>query len=169
MKVLLTTVITSFIALCAMAQSNETSFGYPTPKVFLIGQYESQYNQLSASTASFVDVCDDDVRKAYWQLRQLAVDMQKSAFAEGFDLNGVKCWIHFFWNPDGSIRHIVYYLKPSSRNISTEALTAFFTRFANTHRLPIQANSSFQLYTSLSFPVLQYEKAETLKRHHTQY
>ena len=154
---------------CAAAQPPNAQPEAITPKVFLIGQYEAHYNAQVAASTSLVRVCDNDVRKAYGYLRQMAIGIQKLAFAEGFDLNGVKCWIHFFWNPDGSIKYIAFYLKPSSKNVSAEALSAFFTRFANSYHLPVQTFKPFQLYTSLSFPVLKLGKVETLRATSTQY
>lgn len=152
-----------------LAQSSKSVPASGVPKVFLIGQYQTAYDDLSASSASLVSVCDEDVRTAYGHFRNLAVELQKMAFAEGLDLYGVKCWIHFFWNPDGSIRHIAFYLKPASKNISQEVLTEFFTRFAKNYRIPVQSTSTFQLYTSLSFPVLKPEKQATHRPTSTQY
>ena len=169
MKGIMVILITVSSIFNSVAQPREYDSAAKVPEVFLIGQYQSTYNELSASSASLVSVCNDDVREAYRHLRQMAVEIQKSAFSEGFDLNGVKCWIHFFWNPDGSIRHIAFYLKPASKNISQEALTEFFTRFAKNYHLPVQSTSTFQLYTSLSFPVLKPEKQATHRPTSTQY
>lgn len=161
MKQILFIHLTILFVINCLAQDGISSAKYQLPKVFLIGQYESYYNELAANSQPLVSVCDDNVKKAYLLLFQMSMNIQKSAFAEGIDLNGVKCWIHFFWNPDGSIKHIAYYLKPTSANISTEAFTAFLTQFAKNYRLPIQSDGVFDLYTSLSFPVLKYEKPHT--------
>lgn len=169
MKGILVILFTVSFILNSVAQPRGSGSGAQVPRVFLIGQYESTYNELAASSASLVSVCHNDVREAYHFLRQMAVDIQKRAFSEGFDLNGVKCWIHIFWNPDGSIQHIAFYLKPASRNVSREALSAFFSRFAKQYRLPLTHTETFQLYTSLSFPVLKPDKQATHRAASTQY
>lgn len=144
---------------------NETE----APMVFQIGEHEDVYNELTASSVPLLQVCDEDLTSAYQLLKYMARDIQKEAFREGYDLNGVKCWVHFFWNPNGSFNHIAFYLKPASKNISPDSFNDFLGRFAKTYRVPVKAKQPFQLYTSLSFPVLIQEKQETSHHTNTQY
>jgi hypothetical protein len=57
----------------------------------------------------------------YTQSALLWFDFLKSmeTYAEAiqFNLNGLKLWIHIFWNEKGEINHVGYFVHPESRQI----------------------------------------------------
>ena len=70
----------------------------------------------------------------------------------GYDLKGVRAWLNIFWEKDGRIRHIAYYLKPSSKLVDLTELTAFFSSFINHYSFPLVTDSRYSHYGSASFP-----------------
>jgi hypothetical protein len=46
--------------------------------------------------------------------------------------------MHFFWQPDGSIDHIGFYLKPNSRNVNTEHVDSFLGRLCQAIQTAIE-------------------------------
>ncbi|MBK9212053.1 MAG: hypothetical protein IPQ18_06055 [Saprospiraceae bacterium] len=123
------------------------------PKVFLIGEHDKGYEKLNLTFDEvLLSVCDNDMSVAYEKWVALLIGMENYADQIKYDIKGVKIWINIFFEKDGTIKHIAYHLKPSSRNIKTEELTAFFSSFMNHYKLPIKANSRFSHYGSASFP-----------------
>ena len=97
---------------------------YPT--VFQIGELPTVFESLSDEySTALLEVCDDDVKRAYAQWSMMLKAMENHAKAKGFNLKGVKMWLKVFWNKDGTIEHIAFHLKPGSKNVDTEALTRF--------------------------------------------
>lgn len=136
------------------------------PTVFLIGEYEDHYLELSkAHPAQFMSVYKNDIDQAYKGWTSCLMDMEDYASRIHFDLKGVKVWINLYFNQDGSISNLAYYLKPNSRNVPVEEMTAFFTNFINQYRLPVTAEKGFQHSTSASFPTFfMKENPELAKR-----
>ena len=123
------------------------------PSVFLIGEYEDRYLELSkAHPALFMSVYQNDIDRAYQGWTNCLMDMEDYASRINFDLKGVKVWINLYFNQDGTIANLAYYLKPNSRNIPTDDMTAFFKSFVNQYHLPVHAEKGFQHSTSASFP-----------------
>ncbi|GLR19184.1 hypothetical protein GCM10007940_38000 [Portibacter lacus] len=123
------------------------------PVTFLISEDDNAYGELVGNTTtSLLDVCDDAMDVAYKKWIYMLADMEEEAEAIGFDIKGLKIWINFFWNSDGSIDHIVYYPKPNSKNIEYKDFTKFLDHFAETYVLDVKAESSFAHYGSASFP-----------------
>jgi hypothetical protein len=126
------------------------------PKVLIIGQDEKAFETLQLNYENqLLSVCNNDMDAAY----TLWIDMLKEmetldAALPNFDLNGINIWLYVFWEKDGSIAHLAYYLKPNSRFVREEELTAFFNSFVARYQLPLSANasSSFSHYSAAFFP-----------------
>lgn len=128
------------------------------PKVFLLGNHEVQYEKLSAAGTSLLEVCDDDFNIAHDKWNSLLKEMEAHAEIINYDIKGVKMWLHVFWDETGKINHIAFYLKPNSRNVKTEEMTAFLTDFVNNYHLPVQYENSFSHYSGATFPTFNWKK-----------
>ena len=136
------------------------------PTVFLIGEYEDRYLELSkAHPAQFMSVYDNDIDRAYKGWTNCLMDMEDYAGRINFDLKGIKVWINLYFNADGTISNLAFYPKPNSRNVPDEELTAFFKSFVSHYHLPVTAEKGFQHSTSASFPTFfQRDNPELAKR-----
>ena len=124
---------------------------YPT--VFLIGDDSRAFEALSRSyNIPLLNACEDDLETAFYKWKDMMIALEKFSQSEGYDIRGIKMWIKIFWAADDSLEHIAYFLKPQSRNVSTEELSAFFKNFMATYKLPIDVERSFSHYGSVSFP-----------------
>ena len=123
------------------------------PDVFLIGEYETAYEKLvQGSGDMLLTVCNDSMDEAFSQWNTMLHHMESYAEEQNFDIKGVKIWINVFWNSDGSIRHIVYYPKPNSKNINYQDLTTFFKQFKEAYKLSLNHVGRFSHYGIASFP-----------------
>ncbi len=123
------------------------------PKVFQIGEYEEQYGLLYEIYHDILlTVCHDDMNLAFDKWMYMIGEMETYAQKIEFDLNGVKLWLKVFWDEDGSIRYLSYFLKPNSRNIDTAELSAFLSSFMNIFRMPIQSTVKYTHNGSTQFP-----------------
>ena len=130
------------------------------PKVFLIGEYEAQFEDLMSSHSTLLlSACDNDMKIAFQKWQSMLQAMEKHSEAVNYNLKGVKIWLNVFWDEDGSIEHIAYYLKPNSRNVDTDELTLFFIDFINSYRFPLVVGEKFSHYGMASFPT--YTQAKT--------
>ncbi len=124
------------------------------PTVFLIEQESYAFEQLSMRYENnLISACDNDMENAYGKWMNMLREIQKFSEDRDFDIKGVKMWIKIFWSTDGRVDHIAYFLKPSSRNINTDALTIFFKDFVRFYRFPVNTEYEFSHYTSASFPI----------------
>jgi hypothetical protein len=80
-------------------------------------------------------------------------DMEAEGQKNGFNLGGVKMWMQVYFDKDGSIDNIGFFLKPNSKNIDQAELSVFLEKFARQYKFPIDAASKFSHYTAVSFPV----------------
>jgi hypothetical protein len=160
-------IISPFAFLIALASSS-FAFGQAPqsdelPAVFLIGEYEESYRIMAdESETMLLTVCNDSMQYAFANWIQLLSDMEGMAEEIDFDLKGIKIWINLFWNPDGTIHHIVYYPKPNSKNMEYEELSAFFSYFIRNYEGRIDYTSPFSHYGSASFPTLTRRTATQL-------
>jgi hypothetical protein len=123
------------------------------PPVFVIGEYEQEYEDLLNQYArSLLDVCGNDMAQAFDLWIGLIGEMEAYAQQTGFELNGIKAWFHVFFEKDGTIHRIGYHLKPTSRNVDADALTGFLNQFIAQYQLPFTALERYANYTSVSFP-----------------
>jgi len=124
------------------------------PPVFLIGEYENQYNELITDYETLLfTVCDFDMDVAFSKWQSMLKEMDTFAKANNLDLDGVKVWLNVFLKPNGEITHLAYYLKPMSKNIETLELSAFFKEFIKDYRFPLLAKGNYSHYGTASFPV----------------
>ncbi|MDA9773576.1 hypothetical protein N9B82_01350 [Saprospiraceae bacterium] len=133
----------------AIAQ-NETD---TLPSVFMIGEYEQQYNtMLSVQPDLLMSVCEGDMEKAYNNWLNFLVAMEQFAIEQKVDINGIKIWINVFWNEDGSLKHIAFYPKPNSKNMEYEYVKVLFSQFSAQYTSELQNEKIFCHYGSASFP-----------------
>lgn len=124
------------------------------PKVFKLGTHEQEYERLATEHQTLLlTACDDDMDGAFQKWVSMMSEMEKYAELVDYDIKGVKMWLHVFWNRDGSIRHIAYFLKGNSRNMEESEFAAFLSSFMNRYRFPLTFTSKFSHYGSASFPV----------------
>ena len=137
------------IAAGLFAQSNPPMHQVPKlelPKVFPFGEYEDQYTLLYETYPELLlTVCENDMEVAFDKWMHMLTAMETYASEINFELKGIKLVLYVFWNEDGTIQHMTYYLKPNSLNVDTAELSAFISSFMNRYQLPIQAEAKFTL------------------------
>lgn len=159
MKLIKSFFLICFVAFSAMnlsAQDGMTSLSAQgeLPKVFLIGQHEAEFEKLTTSyKESLLSVCDNDMNVAFEKWMGMIEEMEAYSKQIEYDLNGVKAWFHVFWTPDGSIKHIAYYLRPNSKNVDLDEMNAFLTSFMNNYKFPLTSGMQYQHYTGATFPI----------------
>lgn len=123
-------------------------------KVSLIGEDEKAYESVIAECPSLLlQVTENSMDEAYKHWTSMLSQMETSAAETGLDLKGTKLWINLFWEADGSIKQIVYYPKPNSKNMDFDLVTEFFEKFAADFHMPVTHEECFSHYGSASFPV----------------
>ncbi len=138
---------------CLFVLVQSISYAQDMPKVFLIGENEAEYEELvTECNTMLLSVCKDSMNVAYSNWLTMLSDMEEYAKTVDYDIKGVKIWINVFWNGDGTLKHIVYYPKSTSRNMDFEELSAFFSSFINNYQLPVKHYSCYSHYGSATFP-----------------
>ncbi len=146
-------IISLTLIFTTVLSSNAQSDNGSVPKVFLIGEHENYYEQLvTECNTMLLSVCKDSMNVAYANWLSMLSDLESFAEANEFEINGVKIWVNVFWNGDGSIRHIVYYPKSTSRNMDFAELSAFFESFIDSYQFPVKHFSCYSHYGSATFP-----------------
>lgn len=124
------------------------------PKVFVLGEYESDYESLVMDyQQSLLTACDCTMKEAFAKWLGMLHELDVYAKNNSVDIRGVKVWLHVFWNPDGTVDHIAYHLRPNSRDIEADAMTALLDGFTKTYSFPMTSEAGFQHYSTGSFPV----------------
>ncbi len=96
------------------------------------------------------------MKLAYSKLMGMMQEMEAYATLVDFDLKGVNAWLHFFWDKDGNIAHIGFYLKPNSKNVGADLMKNFLEGFAKHYKFPLKFSRSFSHYSSFSFPIVRH-------------
>lgn len=123
------------------------------PKVFLMGENEKGYEQLTQDySQSLLEVCGNNMETAFQKWLDMVKDMEQYAQKIKFDVKGVKLRLHVFWAADGKLDHIGYLLRSDSRNINTDEMTAFLSSFMNRYKPVITSDKKFSHYTGATFP-----------------
>ncbi len=123
------------------------------PSVFVMGEYEEQFNSLMQEhEALLLSECDNDMDIAFEKWLSMLKEMEAYSEIIEYDLKGIKMWLNVFWDKNGTVDHIAYHLKPNSRNIDIEELTAFFVSFINNYKFPLVTDEKFSHYGSAAFP-----------------
>lgn len=158
-KVILLSLFSLFLFTQIRAQVQEL------PKVFLLGEYEKPYEVATQTySRTLLEVCNDDMQQAFGHWIEMAKEMDNFAEKIKFDLKGVKVWMHVFWNEQGGIDHIGYFLRPDSRNIKTNELSAFFKAFMSQYdSFQVKSTQKFSHYTGATFPTFM-ERANPSNR-----
>ena len=152
--------VLSFSLIFASAFAGTPSVNPPAdssiPRVFILGQYDGlPFEKLKANyEASLITACKNDMETAYYCWVHMLKHMESQAGRSGFDLSGIKMWLYVFWEKDGTIGYMAYYLKPNSRNIKGEELTAFLSEFRKNYIFPVKFDKGFSNYSNASFPVM---------------
>ncbi len=124
------------------------------PEVFQIGEHEPAFEALSFSyNTSLLAACDENIDLAYKKWLDMLQALESFAHSSGVDLNGVKMWMNVFWDEEGGIDHIAYYLKPQSKNVDQRYLTALFKEFSLTYQFPLTYPGKYSHYGLARFPV----------------
>ena len=156
MRLIKTLILTVFISqmfgiLNAQAPMVEK---FDLPKVFIIGEHEEEFNNLTLSYQTLLlTACDENMDMAYNKWLSMLQELEAFSEISNFDLKGTKMWINVFWEKDGTISHIAYHLKPQSKNIDTRFLTAFLAEFAKNYRFPLVHVDKYSHYGTANFPV----------------
>ena len=140
----------------ALAQNGATSLDTDgtLPKVFLIGQHEEEFEALTASyEEDLLAACEGDMDVAFGKWMSMMEEMEAYGKQIEYNLDGVKGWFHFFWDTDGRIEHIAYYLRPNSKNLDLDEMNAFLTSFMNNYKFPLVSDTKYHHYTGATFPV----------------
>ena len=123
------------------------------PQVFIIGEFEHDYEKMVLECDDhLLSVCDGSMDMAYNVWLHMISNLEQFASEKSFDINGTKLWLTAYWNKDGTIKHLVYYPKPNSKNMDFQKLTGFFTEFTGVYKLPLESESCFSHYGSATFP-----------------
>ena len=131
------------------SQSDENQL----PTAFVIGDNEAAYEQLFEShNQTLLSACGDDMQVALEKWFAFINDIESYANKLKFDIDGVKAWLRVFWDEQGNVEHIGFFLQPDSRNISTKELSAFFSSFSRKYKIDLSSGKKFAHYTSAAFP-----------------
>jgi len=124
------------------------------PKVFFIGEDESEYEKLIRSYNTMLfSVCENNMEKAFDHWSILLKDIEEYSTKNNVDLKGVKLWLNVFWNKDGNIDFIVFYPKPNSKNLNYDTIKIMLANFAKSYQSPLKHTNKFSHYGSAVFPV----------------
>jgi hypothetical protein len=132
---------------------NNIAISDTLPPVFMIGQFSDQYEKLSSTAHSLLDVSQNDVYLAYDKWLDMLSELSAAADHLGINLKGTKFWCSVYWNQDGTIKHFAYYPKPGSINIDQDRFKNMLVGFVSNYKLPIVADAPFYNYGSVAFPI----------------
>lgn len=123
------------------------------PRVFILGDYEEEYDLLQQEyEISLLEICDNDMQLAYGKLISMHEEMEAYAEQIGYDIDGVRLWMHLFWGEDGTIEYLAFHPRPNSRKVENEDLETFFLGFVHQYRFPLISTEKYTLYSAAAFP-----------------
>lgn len=121
--------------------------------VKMIGDDETMQTTLNTECADMLVQIDGmNMSKAYTVWLTMLSDLEQYAVNMNYDINGFKLWLNVYWNADGSIRQIIFYPKPNSRNVDFSHFIDFMDKYAQSYVLPVTHTACFSHYGSASFP-----------------
>jgi len=121
--------------------------------VSLIGDDEEKLSSLSLECSDMLlTVRDNSMSQAYDTWIRMMADLEQYTELHDYDIKGIKLWMNVFWNQDGSIRHLAFYPKPTSRHTDFEKLAQVINDFSKEYRLELTHSSCYSHYGSVSFP-----------------
>ncbi|NRB62155.1 MAG: hypothetical protein HRU40_03840 [Saprospiraceae bacterium] len=122
-------------------------------KAFILGENEEAYEKLSREHArTLLAVSNNDPEEALGNWFETMRGIERYANSIDFDIKGLKALLHIFWNEDGTIGHIGYFILPDSRNYPPEDLSALLASFVRQHTSELTSDRKFSHYTNVSFP-----------------
>ena len=130
------------------------------PKVFMLGKQEKAYEELTKTyKQTLLEACDNQIEVAFEKWLDMMQDMEAYADQVDYNIDGLKLLLHIFWNEDGSIAHLGYFMRPNSRNVNKAELSAFFSSFIRQYKFSVSSDRKFMHYTKASFPTFD-ERAQ---------
>lgn len=131
------------------------------PKVFQLGDYEAQFEKLSVDyQTSLLTATGDDFDAMFESWRSMLKEMQAHSEEVNYDLKGIKMWLNVFWDKNGKIEHIAFFLKPNSKNVDRVELGAFLTDFMNNYTFPVINDTKYSHYSGAAFPIFTWKKKQ---------
>jgi len=132
---------------------NQSNPIHRTVKVSMIGDDESLQSNMNVECSEILLNLEDlNMSQAYTVWLTMLSDLENYADTLSFDIKGLRLWMNVYWNEDGSIRHIIYYPKPNSKNIDFDQFSNFMNGFANEYILSVKHTTCFSHFGSASFP-----------------
>ena len=140
-------------ATASFAQGPTVNSSDNLPLVFVLGENAEQYDAMTEQyTNMLLDECKGNMQSAYTKWMSMLKEMEAYAEEINYNLDGVQIWMNVFWNKNGSIKHIAYYLKPESKVVPLDELTAFIKTFAQQYKFPLLSNKKYVHYGHAFFP-----------------
>lgn len=131
----------------------------PLSPAFLLGEDEASYEKLcEGHPRTLLAVSNNDIDLALKNWFSFLRSVDNYAKTINFDMKGLKVWLHVFWNGDGSLSHIGFFIMPNSRNVKPEELKALFSGFIRQYKPTLSSDRSFSHYTSAAFPLVSERK-----------
>lgn len=128
------------------------------PVIFQLGEFEPQMDEESRlHKTQLLTACDYDIELAYGKWISMIKEIESYSNRIDFDIKGVKVWLNVFYEKNGEIGHLGYYLKPNSRNVDKKEFAAFLKSFVNNYSFPHTFSEPFSHYGSAGFPTSAYE------------
>lgn len=150
MKIIPITTTCLAILLIALPQSANAQ---SLPAVFVLGEQEAAYEKLCEQhSRTLLAASNNDMDQALKNWFELLQAIDKHAQTINYDIKGLKVWLHVFWNPDGSISNIGFFMMPNSRNFKPEEIKALFSSFMRQYKSSFKSDKPFSHYTSANFP-----------------
>ncbi len=78
----------------------------------------------------------------------LVSGIENYANTMNFNIKGVRFYYNAYFNEDGSIAFFAYMLRPESRNIDTNSLTAFLANFISKYKMKVPPKNNKRFSTS---------------------
>ena len=139
-----------FLGLFVFANAQKT-----LPRIFVLGEDEKAYQALVEKyPQTLLAASDNEIVGAFEKWVDFLTELEAYSDKIKYDLNGVKAWLHVFWNADGSIKHIGYLLQPDSKNVDKAEFRAILSSFLPRHQMELETDQPFAHYSIASFPVM---------------
>ncbi len=124
------------------------------PTAFVINQHPTTFEALNKEYSMLLlSACEEDMNKAFGTWKSLLNEISFFALENNIDITGVKMWLKVFWSKDGQVEHIAYDLRPESKNIDRDEITALLKEFVNSYKKTLTSSASkFSHYGSVSYP-----------------
>lgn len=136
-----------------LAQGPTVNTSDNLPLVFILGEHSDQYDAMTQQYSNMLlDECKGDMQMAYSKWMGMLKEMEAYSKTVSYNMDGVQIWMNVFWKKDGTIKHIAYYLKPESKVVPLDELTAFLKTFAKQYKFPLLSQKQYVHYGHAFFP-----------------